>query len=287
MCNLGPASSALAPPPGLIAAVRRLLRPLVRLLLSYSVPYPHLASLLKSAYVEVAMQGFTLNDKTQSDSRITLLTGIHRQDVKRLRAEINSDALPSQTASLGAQLVGKWLAHPQYLDSKGQPRPLARHASDGGDLSFERLVQSISKDFRPRVVLDEWLRLGIAKLDKQRRVELVVQAFIPSGGQEENLRHFGTSIHDHLAVSIHNILDSHPPMLDRGGCYDCLSPDSALRLEAEARVLATKAMKDLDAKAMILQQADAGRDDATYRINFGTYFYRGDEDECPRVSPQA
>ncbi|MGO9445716.1 MAG: DUF6502 family protein [Thiobacillaceae bacterium] len=287
MCSFAPASSPLTPPQPLIAAVRRVLRPLVRLLLSYSVTYPHFAALLKAAYVDVALQGFALEGKAQSDSRITLLTGIHRQDVKRLRAELEFDAWPSPTASLGAQLVGKWLGQPQYLDSTGQPKPLARHASEGGDLSFERLVQSISKDFRPRVVLDEWLRRGIANLNKDGHVELVGHAFTPSEAQAEDLFRFGTRIHDHLAASTHNILlNSHPPMLDRAMSYEGLSADSALRLESEARMLATRAMEQLEAAARTLREADAGRDDATYRVSFGAYFYQGEEVTRRDLAPQ-
>ena len=77
------------PPRSLIAAVRRLLRPLVKLLLNYSVQYPALTSLLKQTYVEVAT-AMPVEGKIQTDSRVSLLTGIHRLDVKRLRNEIVS-----------------------------------------------------------------------------------------------------------------------------------------------------------------------------------------------------
>ena len=281
MPGSGPAPSVVTPPQPLVAAVRRLLRPLVKLLLSYSVQYPYLASLLKLTYVEVASTSFALEDKEQTDSRITLLTGIHRQDVKRLRAEMVADAPPPPAVSLGAQLVARWTGMLQYLDAKGHPRPLPKHASEGGDLSFERLVQSVNKDFRPRVVLDEWLRLGVAKLDDEDRVVLVTHAFIPAGGLEEKLFYFGKNIHDHVAASSHNLLDGHPPMLDRRVYYDHLSPDSVQKLETEARLLAAHALKELNAKAMRLQETDANSEEATHRINFGAYFYRGDEGERP------
>ena len=132
MPGSGPAPSVVTPPQPLVAAVRRLLRPLVKLLLSYSVQYPYLASLLKLTYVEVASTSFALKDKEQTDSRITLLTGIHRQDVKRLRAEMVADAPPPPAVSLGAQLVARWTGMLQYLDAKGHPRPLPKHASEGG-----------------------------------------------------------------------------------------------------------------------------------------------------------
>ena len=46
----------MTPPASLVAALRHLLRPLVRLLTSQGVTYPMLADLLKQTYVDVAVQ---------------------------------------------------------------------------------------------------------------------------------------------------------------------------------------------------------------------------------------
>jgi len=37
--------------------------------------------------VDVAVKEFPVDGKPQTDSRVTLLTGVHRKDVKRLRNE--------------------------------------------------------------------------------------------------------------------------------------------------------------------------------------------------------
>jgi len=258
-------------------ALRRLLRPLVRLLLSFSVQYPYLANLLKLTYVEVATSEFPLDDRPQTDSRISLLTGIHRQDVKRLRGDMVSDAQPPPVVSLGAQLVSRWLGEAAYLDAKGRPKPLPRLAAKGGEASFERLVQTVNKDIRPRVVLDEWLRLGVAELDQQDRVVLRTEAFVPAQGVEEKLFYFGKVIHDHLATSEHNLTAGQPPMLDRCVYFDQLTEQSAEQLADYARSLASDAMQALNRRALELQQADATKPEATHRVNFGLYFYRANE----------
>ena len=111
----------VSPPRALPAAVRRLLRPLVKLLLHHSVQYPALTSLLKQTYVEMAT-AMPVEGKPQTDSRVSLLTGIHRLDVKRLRNEIsNGDEVPPMSVSLGAQIVARWIANVEYLDNKGRP----------------------------------------------------------------------------------------------------------------------------------------------------------------------
>lgn len=270
-------SGPVAPPLSLVMALKRLLRPLVRLLLSFSVQYPYLANLLKLTYVEVATREFPLDERPQSDSRISLLTGIHRQDVKRLRGEMMADAPPPPVVSLGAQLVSRWLGEAAYRDALGRPKALPRLAATGGEASFERLVQSVNKDIRPRVVLDEWLRLGVAELDGEDRVLLRSEAFVPAHGVDEKLFYFGKVIHDHLAASGHNLAGGHPPMLDRCVYFDQLTEQSAAQLADYARTLAGEAMQALNHKALELQRADAKKTEASWRINFGLYFYRADE----------
>ncbi len=270
-------SGPVTPPLPLVMALRRILRPLVRLLLSYSVQFPYLANLLKLTYVEVATREFPLDQKPQTDSRISLLTGIHRQDVKRLRGEMLSESSPPPAVSLGAQLVSRWMGEVIYLDANGRPKPLARLAADGGDASFERLVQSVNKDIRPRVVLDEWLRLGVADVDDKGRVVLRTEAFVPAHGQEEKLFYFGKVIHDHLAASGHNLTTGQSPMLDRCVYFDQLTEHSADQLADYSRTLAAEAMQALNRKALELQQADFGKLKATHRITFGLYFYQANE----------
>lgn len=260
-------------------AVRRLLRPLIRLMLHYSVQYPYLANLLKLTYVEVATY-MPVPGKEQTDSRVSMLTGIHRLDVKRLRSEIvtGNDA-PPPSVSLGAQAVARWTTMQEYLDGKGRPLPLPRLASSGSPVSFESLVQSISKDIRPRVVLDEWLRLGIAHVDDQDRVVLVTDAFVPSHGLDEKLFYLGKNVHDHLGACEHNLTRPQlPPLLERSVYFDRLSEESAKALGAYARQLSSQAIQAFGQKAMELQEKDSQESSAKHRVTYGLYYYQADED---------
>lgn len=268
----------VTPPRSLTVAVRRLLRPLIRMMLHYSVQYPYLANLLKLTYVEVATH-MPVPGKEQTDSRVSMLTGIHRLDVKRLRSEIvtGSDA-PPPSVSLGAQAVARWTTKAEYLDSKGRPLPLPRLASSGTPVNFESLIQSISKDIRPRVVLDEWLRLGIARVDEQDRVVLVTDAFVPSHGLDEKLFYLGKNVHDHLGACEHNLTrPDAPPVLERSVYFDHLSEQSAETLAAYARQLTSHAIQAFGQKAMELQENDSQNSSAKYRVTYGLYYYHADE----------
>ncbi|MFC5519445.1 DUF6502 family protein [Polaromonas jejuensis] len=263
-----------APMPAFVLALRRVLRPLVRLMLARGITYPYLCDLLKALFVEIADKDFRIDSKPPTDSRVSLVSGIHRKEVNRLRQEMASDVeiVPS-VVSLGAQLVAVWLGSPQYLDENGGPRPLARFASEGGDLSFEALVAGVNSDIRSRVVLDEWLRLGMVRFDEQRRVCLNVQAFIPAEGFDEKAFYFAHNLHDHAAAAAHNLMGGAPPFLERSVHYDALGAGSIAALSKQSEQVAMKVLLELNKSAIALEKADAADTAPRQRMTFGVYFY--------------
>ena len=255
-----------------MAALRTLLRPLVRLLIARGVTYPVLVELLKQTYVDVAAREFTEAGRAPSDSRVTLLSGVHRKDVKRLwrMAAAPARAAPPAVA-FGAQLVAAWIE--RYSDAKGRPRPLARLRSAGGQRSFEALVESLSTDIRPRAVLDTWLRLGAAELDANDRVALRAAAFVASRGFDEKAYYLGHNVGDHVSAASHNLLGGTPPFMERSVHYDALDARSLPRLAALAEETGMKALKAVNRKAMQAEARDKSQTAPRQRITFGVYFY--------------
>lgn len=265
-----------SPPPALINALQRLLRPLVRLLLNYQITFPQLAAMLKTIYVSVAEEEFQVPGKRQSDSRINLLTGIHRKDVKRLRAEHQDNASVPRTVSIGAQLIAYWLGEPEYQSDEGEPRPLSIKPGPDGPSEFDQLVSRVVRqDIRPRVILDEWQRLGIAHLENDC-VTLDTGAFTPEKGFEEKVFFFGKNLQDHIAAGTHNVLGDKPSYFDRSVYYDGLSADSVDELRQLAEVTGMKALTDMNKAALVLQKRDQSAAGAKHRINFGVFNYHAE-----------
>jgi hypothetical protein len=266
----GTTERATAP---VLDAMRTVMRPLVRLLIASGITYPVFAALLKGLFVEVADRHFRLDDAEPTDSRINLLTGVQRREIRRLReTAANDDAPPPAAVSFGAKLVAKWLSHPEYTDAEGEPVPLPRHAGDGAAVSFEGLVAEERTDIRPRVVLDEWLRLGIARLDEKNRVVLATDAFIPKDGAAELVYCFGRNLHDHAAAAADNLM-GRPPRMERVVSYDALSLASVDKLDGQARQLGMKLLRSLNTSAMNFEAADAVTPQARHRFTCGVYVY--------------
>lgn len=264
------------PPAALVSALRKILRPLVRLLLSYQITYPYLINLLKSIYVEVADQEFQAGNKRQTDSRINLLTGVHRKDVKRLRCEMAEDINTPRTISVGAQIIAVWLGSPEFLDDTGAPLPLPLRSTtrQAQGKTFDDLVEIVCRqDIRPRVILDEWLNLGIASQDDTHRVTLNTGAFTPDKGFDEKAFFFGKNIHDHLSAGAHNLLGRSPSYFDRSVYYDKLSLESIQTLTELAKETGMNALTTMNRTALQLQKRDMAGTDRHHRMNFGVFHF--------------
>ena len=268
-------TNATTLPKPLVAAIRRLLRPLVRLLIAKGMGLPALTEVLKQVYVDVAMTEFPNQGKKTTDSGISILTGVHRKDVKRLRTKKDKGLQAPRSISIGAQMVARWVGGADTTDRKGRPLALPRQAESPGAPSFDALVAGISTDVRPRAVLDEWLRLGIAHLDKQERVVLNQLAFVPQKGLEEKAFYLGRNVHDHIAAATYNLLGEGNPQLERSVHYSALTPESAATLAEAAERAGMTALLDINRLALDLANQDKGKENATRRINFGLYFYKG------------
>ncbi len=255
----------------LLQAVAWLCRPLVRLLIRKGITYPQLRELLKGVYVEVAEADFAVDGKAPSDSRIYILTGVHRKDIKRLRRGDEAEEA-ARVATLGGAIVARWLAFPEYLDADGEPRCLPRDADERGP-GFDDLVASVSKDVRPRAILDEWLRLGMVSRNAQGEICLDRKAFVPAKDFAEQAFFMGRNVHDHLAACAHNLLQEGEPMLERSVYYDRLTPHSVAHLRELARREGEALLQKLNAEALHRQQHDAGAPDAQQRMRFGVYWY--------------
>lgn len=280
---IGPAASS-----AVLRATRTLLRPLVRLLLESQITYPVLGDLFKELLIDVAESDLSISDKRQTDSRISLLTGIHRKDVKRLRRERGQAERPTSTAiPLGALLISRWTGDPRYLTAEGTPQPLPRMPGPDGSPSFEELVTTINKDIPARSVLDEWIRQGVAELDEEGIVRLRVESFVPEKGLEAKIHFFGRNLRDHVATGAHNLLSVDSAFFDRSVFYDKLSRESIEELDRAAREAGTSMLRDLNRRAFALQKRDEQKEDTTHRMTVGAYFYAIDELDEDDSNPHA
>lgn len=248
--------------------VLRVMQPLARLLIRSGVTYPAFAGALKRVFLDAARAELAAKGMPQTDSAVTLLCGVHRRDVRLLsRQEAVAGSAIDEPLGLAAQVVWRWVAeHP-----RAQRKPLPRS-------EFDALVAAISSDVRPRAMLDELVRLGVAR-ESEGGVELVAEGFAPRQGFEETAALVAANLRDHADACAANLLGQ-SNFLEQAMFVDGLSPDSALQLERAAMRAWQQSLEQVMPEAQQRYDADAGRppDQARHRARFGVYFYSHPED---------
>lgn len=261
-------------------ALERAIKPLVRLMLARGITYVTFTDWLKRIYVETAVQDFSLPNKAINDSRVSILTGVHRKDVKRLRERLretlsdpSSDATPSNI-NLGSQLVSAWLSLPNYSENN-VAKPIPRLKKQGADVSFEALAETVTKDVRARALLDELERLGAIVIDEDDMVSLMTEAFIPAKGEEERTFYLGLGVGDHTSAAVSNVLDAKPAYFDRVLHYNHLSTESIQAIEALSKEHSSKLLQLINTEASQLSTPNQNGD--SKRFSLGVYFYHENE----------
>ena len=296
MTELSPAVDLAAQPaaglpePALAAeAIALVLQPLARLMIDHGLQLPSMVELLKKALVDEAVGAYGLADKGSSDTRIALLTGVHRKDVKRLRDTPASASPASPMVPVAASVVARWISEPRFLNADQTARALARTPSRGsvGEPDFTTLVAEVTSDVGARAVLDELARLGVVELREDGYVALKSSAFVPHEGLSESFHFLAASVSDHLSAAVHNLAPdrSGPLMLDQSAFSQDLSADQAAQLQQQARRLWAAALQQFLQTATVAEQRSEGAEGPKHRVRFGVYFHDSVPVEATVVTP--
>jgi len=255
-----------------LRALRGLIRPLVRILISRGISATAFYRLLKAVYVEVAKEHFQIDVKI-TDSRIALLTGVHRRDVKSILDNPDTvwEETRAKTATI-ATVLGQWIARPEYLEKNGAPKALPKTASEGE--SFESLVRLVNTDIRPRTVLDELMRQGLVIEDEGGLLRVADKPVIGPASEDHKLVFFASNVGDHLAAASENLLSENSPFYERAVFYTDLTASSVDTIEADAREQAQLMLEDMNDKSSVLQKNDREVAEPKERFRLGVYFYR-------------
>jgi hypothetical protein len=207
--------------------------------------------------------------ETISDSRISIVTGIHRREVKRVRGMKVNDVSVYEP-SLASQVVARWAGEKQ-LQSKNGSKPLPRKKLTPDGIDFEDLVKSINTDVRPRVVLEELINRGLVTVNENDDLQLHPEKLALKQDQEETLHYLSLNIHDHLATAVQNLSNLDNKQLDRCVHYHGLNAEAIDKLSSLAEKHAMEALVAINKEALALSNDPKYKGDQ--RMNFGTYFY--------------
>ena len=203
------------------------------------------ADLAKWLFVDVANHEFGIEGRKQTISRVSVITGLNRKEVKRVsELPVPDDQASSERYNRAARVIAGWRRDKAFCSTKDGPADLP---VTGPEATFQTLVKKYSGDMPHRAILDELIRVGaVVRIDNDR-VHLLARAYLPAGDENMKIHILGTDV-AHLIASIqHNLApDERGLFYQRKVMYDNLPQDvlpAFRKLSAES---AQKLLEKLD-----------------------------------------
>lgn len=131
----------------------RLLKPIARILLRSGMSFRELNELCKKTYIAVATDEFGVDGRPTNVSRVAMLTGMTRRDVRKVRMSLDDEDLEVLGRMNSAtRLLSGWYQDADFTDHAGKPLPLPE---SGPTPSFSELARRYAGDIPVTTLLKE------------------------------------------------------------------------------------------------------------------------------------
>ena len=256
----------------IISACQRWLRPVARWLLKSGVTWKEFAELSRAIFLDVAEREFGLRGRPTNVSRIALLTGMTRREVRRYRetaAPITSDERADDDLNHASRVLAGWHLDADFIDAVGRPRPLP---ADGNDASFAQLVRRYAGDIPVTALTKELLRSESIERCPDGSYRALRRFYMPRSMDGQAVERAGYVLADLAATVEHNLSRvAHEPSRFEGRAQNrCIDPRHlpAFRafVEREAQAFLERCDEWLTA-----HEAGQGPDTPRMRLGVGAY----------------
>lgn len=254
------------------------MRPIVQLLIKNGVGYREFSEISKALFVDVASSEYGLRGRKTNMSRVAVMTGISRKEVRKIRDTPDLDMLNTVSRVRRPELVlSIWHNDPDYLDRKLYPK---RIRFEGRGPTFRDLVSRVGGDIPPKAMLNELIRAG-SVIEEGEKLRVVSRSYIPEPNDPEAILVAGDAIKGLVSTINHNLAceDSEGRFFERRVYSEKLSGDQRPRFRKLARERGELLFRDLNSwlgereSSRGLEEQDGNDNQVTPRIGVGLYFF--------------
>lgn len=232
----------------LIFSFRKILKPMIRILLRAGVTYQEFREVLKGAYVEAVVRDkIRGHDGPLTRAMISDYTEVPLADVNRFIDDPKLLAPPDSTnAVVISEVLHIWSTDQEYLGPYGLPLELDLQETAGKNLSV--LIYRADPTANPEAVLRDMIEWGIVKPVGTRHFRVTARSMVFGDIMTpQALEYFGAAITDLANTILHNIREEPSKRrIQRSVIADEL-PDYALpEFEALMKEKVQKLLLDID-----------------------------------------
>ena len=231
----------------LFSAVIRVIRSLVRIFLRNGLPFGEFAELARWVYVDVAYKEFGIEGRKQTDSRVSIITGLSRKEVRRLRSMAQpTNKIATDRYNRAARVIAGWRRDKTFHDQRGRPRALA---IETGTPSFNDLVKVYSGDVPARAILDELIQVKAVERTKNNLIRLISKAYLPKGDPSKMHNILGMDVSLLIDTIDHNTRSATDNYwIQRKVSYDNLPIEALAEIRKFSEIEGQRLLEKLDRK---------------------------------------
>jgi hypothetical protein len=198
-----------------LAALRRVLLPLVRVLLRNGVTWDEFAELGKEVFVEVARSDYGIQGRPTNTARVALMTGLSRREVARVKELPTTKTAPDDSAPANkiSQILTAWHVDADFLAPDGNPAILPAR---GDGASIATLLKRHAGDMPHGAILKELKQLHLVE-ETRGGFRVTSRDYIRSAADPDLMRQAAIALHDHATTIAHNVDANRrePPRFER------------------------------------------------------------------------
>jgi len=255
----------------IVSACRLWLRPIARWLLRSGVTWKEFAELSREVFVDTATDEFGIRGRPTNVSRVALLTGLARREVRRIQALVRAPRSTPAEDSLNhaTRVLTGWHLDADFLEPDGRPRVLP---ASGPAPSFEVLLKRYAGDIPATALVKELLKSGSIERLPDGTYRVLRRYYMPQQMDGRAVERSGSVLADLATTIEHN--------LSRGAREPSRFEGRAQNRNIDPRHLpAFRAFVEREAQAMLARvddwltthEADTSSGAATLRLGVGVY----------------
>ncbi len=179
------------------------LRPIAKILLRFGIGFREFSEVAKIAFVDVASSEYGLRGRPTNISRVAVMTGLTRKEVRRIRERIVSGSEATKVKSTPlSEILHRWHSESEYLDSAGRPVSL-EFVGEGS--SFSSLVKKFGGDIPPGAMRTELKRVGAVEETEQGKLKVVSRVIYPVGEIDNLITAVVHAVYPLVSTIAHNV----------------------------------------------------------------------------------
>jgi hypothetical protein len=267
------------------------MKPIARFLLRSGIGFREFSNICKVSFVEVATADYGIRGRPTNISRVAVMTGLTRKEVKSVREKIDAgfeDGLWLGKLNLPTQILHYWHNDPDFCETVGTPKALPM---SGSYPSFTDLVHRYAGDIPAGAMRVELMRAGGVIEEDGGRLVPTRRHYIPRDLDENFIHSMSFSL-----TNFATTLDFNAGTKEMGGESDSrryeryvwisgLSPEDRREFEILAEARSNKLLMELDEWVGSREQLRRAEEESTISINgdepqgcgLGIYFFEGND----------